>query len=456
MASRTKELDLSSKYLKVQRERVLFYRCAILYLFIYYIMPPYFGIPNPIFDLTILRIGIIILMLFIIFDHDRLYDFLDTIRYEKMTIVFIPYMIVLLYTMVFRADFNALFNPLIEIFDMYLLIYIIRESVGVDKTIKLVIAFIYLLVLLGFVESFTKVSPFSYMVTLNGLYTGRYVRGGSYRIMSNCGHSLSYGLLLMTALPFAGYDVEKREFNIFRRPFLLIGLIVNVFNTGSRSSLGVMFGEIGLMLILSDRKFLKKNILITIVSVIVFLSVTFCLQSTSIGKFILLQLTSLIDSLFNTRLSVKYGANYSQLMQSKAYRELLKEIFHLSWLNPILGIGRKRGFLSMVKGRKVASIDNFYIAEYVRYAYPGMWSYIFYLGYMGVRIAIDFIKTRSALIRTMLIGAISYCLHLYIADSLMTLKYLYLLFALYICCDKEPYVPEPKGRYHKVRKLIPW
>ncbi len=456
MTSKSSVLESTSKYVKAPRERLIFYRCAVIYFFILYVMPQYFGIPFPIFDLTVVRISILLVLIFIVFDYGRLHDFIDIILKEKMSAVLIPYLIVLMYTMVLRADINALLNPLIELLEMYLLIYVIRDSLGVDKTIKLLIGFIYLLIILGFVESFTEVSPFSYLVTINGIYTGRYIRGGHYRIMSNCGHSLGYGLLLMTAMPLAGYDVEKKEYNIFRRPLLLIGIIVNIFNTGSRSSLGVMFVGLALMLLLSDRKYLKNNLLITIVSTVTFFAITFATQTTPIGKYILLQLTSLVDSVFDTQYSVKYGANYQQLVQSKAYRELLKRIFKVEWLNPILGIGRKRAFTSLVDGRVVESIDNFYIAEYVRYAYPGMYSYIFFLAYMGIKMVMDIYKTRSAIVRTVFIGAVTYCYHLTIADSLQTFKYLYVLFAIYICCDKEPYEPEPKGRYHQIRKSILW
>ena len=442
----------TSKYLKTPRERTVFYRIAVFYIFALYVMPQYFGIPNPVFDLTLVRIGIIFVLTFIILDYDRSRDFVNMLAGDFMLKSLIPYLIVLAYTMVLRVDINALLNPLIELLEMYLLIYVIKDSFGVDRTLKIILGFIYLLIILGIVEAIMKVSPFSYLVTINGIYTGRYIRGGNYRIMSNCGHSLGYGLMLMTVLPFSGYDIENKTFNIYRRPLLLIGIIVNVFLTGSRATLGVAGAELALMFIFSDAKYLKKNILVTVSSIIVFLGITFCIQTTGPGQYILLQLTSLIDTLFDTQFSVKYGANLTQLNQSAAYRELLKEIFHVEWLNPILGIGRKRGFSGVVDGRVIRSIDSFYISEYVRYAYPGMIAYLFFLAVMGIRMLIAIWKTRSALVRMLFVGSVSYCIHLYIADSLQTLKYLYVLFALYVCCEKTPYIPEPKGRYFEKRK----
>ncbi len=431
----------TSKYFKVPLEREWYRKAAFAYMFALYVLPQYFGIANPLFDLTAVRITIIVLAIFIIGDHKRFEDFKQILVTEKLGLLLIPYLFVLFYTMILRADLYAFLNPFIEFLELYLLIYVIRDTFGVKQAARIIIGFIYLLVILGVIESITSVSPFSYLVTIKGIYTGRYIRGGHYRIMSNASHSLGYGLMLITALPFAAYDYEKEELNIFRRPVLLGLLVFNVFMTGSRSSLGVMFGELLALFLLSDIKYLKNNMVSVSVVLIAFTFLTFILQKTPFGSYVLLQVTSLIDSFLGTTYSIQYGANFQQLQQSKAYRDLLKRVFKVDWLNPILGIGRKRGFKSMIDGRKVASIDSFYIAEYVRYAYPGMISYILVLAYMGLRMLYDIYKTHSAVIRMCFIGTAFYCLHLYIADSLQTFKYLYVLFALYLCADKKEYVP---------------
>lgn len=442
----------TSKYLKAPREKALFYRCSLVYIFALYIMPPYFGLENPLFDLTVVRVMIMALLCAIAFDYQRSKDFVNNVIKDRANLALLPYIIVVTYTMLLRADFNAFFNPFIDILSMYLLIYVIKDCVGVEKALKMVMVFIYILVILGIVEAITRVSPFSYLVTLDGIYTGRYIRGGHYRIMSNCIHSLGYGLLLMTAMPLAGYDIKKKTFNVYRRPLLLFGIIVNVFLTGSRSSLGVVFLCYGMMFVFTDRAYIKRNCLSTVFGVVALAIIIILLQPTSMGEYIMLQITSLIDTIFDTTFSVKYGADLTQLGQSSAYRELLKKVFKVDWLNPFLGIGRKRAFLSEIDGLVVASIDSFYIAEYVRYAYPGMISYIFYLAYMGIKMIVDIFKTRSALIRALFIGAVCYCAHLYIADSLMTMKYLYILFAIYLCCEKEPYIAPEKTKYFVKRK----
>jgi predicted PurR-regulated permease PerM len=213
-----------------------------------------------------------------------------------------------------------------------------------------------------------------------------------------------------------------------------------------------MFAEIFLMIILSDKEYHRKNLLVVVSSITAFVVIVFVLQGTSFGKYVLLQITSLIDSFLHTQLSVKYGGDTTQLGQSASYRKLLQQVFHVSWLNPILGIGRKRAFSSEINGLVVQSIDNFYIAEYIRYAYPGMLSYIAIIIYMLYKMLKDAFQTRSALIRTLFIGTVCYCMHLYIADSLQTLKYLYVLFALFICSDKTPFIPQEKGKYFGKRE----
>ena len=41
-------------------------------------------------------------------------------------------------------------------------------------------------------------TPFAYLETIRGLYTGGMIRSGSYRIMGLANHSLAYGLILIS------------------------------------------------------------------------------------------------------------------------------------------------------------------------------------------------------------------------------------------------------------------
>ena len=145
--------NVKSKYFKEPLERQWFKKAAFAYMFALYVLPQYFGIPNPFFDLTAVRFTIIVAAIFIITDSDRVEGFKKVLVTEKMGLILLPYLFVLLYTMVLRADLYAFLNPFIEFLELYLLIYVIKDTFGVKQAAKIFIGFIYLLTILGVLES---------------------------------------------------------------------------------------------------------------------------------------------------------------------------------------------------------------------------------------------------------------------------------------------------------------
>ena len=110
-------------------------------------------------------------------------------------------------------------------------------------------------------------------------------------------------------------------------------------------------------------------------------------------------------------------------------------IFGISWLNPLVGMGRNYSFSAKINGVAIRSIDNFYVAEYIRYAYPGLISYIVFLLYHIFLLLKN--ARRSAICLCMGVCSICYVVMLYTVDSLNTLKYLYVLFAFGVAIDLE-------------------
>ena len=90
------------------------------------------------------------------------------------------------------------------------------------------------------------------------------IRSGSYRIMGPANHSLAYGLILISGLPLLCIDEEKHCFTLFRHLPLLLLVVVNVFLTGSRSTLAVMGLELLLLTVLAPGE-QRKKLLFTIV-----------------------------------------------------------------------------------------------------------------------------------------------------------------------------------------------
>ena len=425
--------DLSeSKYFNNIEEKV-FRAVSIIFIIATIVMPPYFGIPVPGFDLAAIRIMIIVLMLMICLKRSRLYDFLDMIQYNTGILAVMPYIFVNAYTMVFRVDIKAFLNPFIEFLTLFLTIYVVSRSLGMETTLKVVLGCYYLFAYQGIIEYFLGKSLFTYLQTLNAsLLSGAFIRSGHYRIVGPAVHALGYGLILNIGVPLSCLDFKNKKLYLFQRPVLFLLLLVNIVFTGSRSSFAVFFVELAGIFLLSEKAEKKRALLVGVTGIVVFGTLLIALSGTSVGSYFMLQITGVIDEIFGTSYSLKYGATLIA-QQSSDYRDYLWYVFSVSWLNPLIGIGRTRTFSTVINGVTLESLDNFYIAEYVRYAYPGMFSIILFFGFYLVKMIRSLIVEKNAYTKTFLLCSFAYALSLYFVDSLGTLKYLYLIFALFVC-----------------------
>ena len=419
-------------YINTETGKKIFYRISVLFLFVYIVLPQYFGLNTPGFDLTAQRMMIIFVFLYLMDNRKRAYDFYNFILRNKFFQFIFIYLFVCLYTALFRGHIGSFLYPFIEFLGMLIVAYIIFNSIGMENAFKLVIGCIYLLCIFGMDEYFMGRSPFSYLETIKGLYTGASVRSGAYRIMGPANHSLGYGLMLVVFLPLISFDFNKKKLYIFTRPVLLVLLILNVFFTGSRSTLAVIILEVLAIVIFSSRSEKKKTILGAILFLVIFAVVLMLTYKTSFGRYILLQITSVIDEVFDTTYSVNFGADINTLKNSSEYRSYLPKIFELSTFSPFIGRGSGYQFYWYVDGYLINSIDNFFVATYIRYGYPGMISYIVFIVYVVISLVRNIVKSKSEFMKCLLIGIVFYFVNLWYLDTLQTIKYVYLLFAFYL------------------------
>ena len=402
-----------------------------LFVFCSFFLPQYFGIQMAGFDLTALRISMIILCLFIFCNAKRVGNLRIIIKDCIYTPYIFVFMVVLLYTAILRASISTLLQAFIEFLSMYLIILIIREVFGVEKFVKLLIVLLYILGVMGLVEYAMEKTMFSYLATLPGLYGGAYIRSGSYRIMGPCNHALAYGLLLIVSIPLVCINFENNTVNIMEHKLLFILLVMNVFLNGSRSTLAVLIVEIILLLIFSTKESRKRALMI--------LAILFCIlglfvvvfYNSGLAQYMLRQFASLIDEVCGTEYAAIFGAEINRLSDSSEYRAVLPKIFFLDYLNPLLGRGVERGFSGQIDGINVISVDNFYVCQYIRYAYPGLIAYMsFILKAMGSMIKVG-LNYKSGICKALFVGSMCYFINLWWLDSLQTLKYVYILFAIY-------------------------
>lgn len=400
-----------------------------------FLMPQYFGIDLG-FDITCTRFANVLLVAYSLYQINVFNLFSQSFLRCFISIPLTLYLFVAMYTTVLRTEVNAFMLPFLEILTLFMLIVAIRYVIGVRKALKIVIFCAYFLSIYGFIEFAAGESLYlKFLRTLPSAVVN-VVRSGYYRIMGPCGHALGYGLLLIIFVAVACVDYDNDGVFLFKRPLLLVMLIANVFLTGSRSSQGIMILEIFLIVLFSGRNERSKSFLYLFFFISGFTLFLIITYKTPIGKYIMLQITSLIDQFFDTEFSVKYGAELSRLKDSENYREFLPYIFKLEWLNPLVGRGAKSGFSAEIVNKNgdtafIHSIDNYYVSQYIKYAYPGLVSYALFILSAGITMIYQTIKYKSGIMKALTIGFCCYFINLWWVDALQTLKFVYVVVALF-------------------------
>lgn len=401
------------------------------------IMPQYFGIHIG-YDITCARFSNLIFVIYLFSSPVIMTHFLQTAVRCEILYPLLMYLFVAGYTMVFRTDINAFFLVFLEIFSLFMMIYGIRYVVGFRRAVKWVLGCAYFLGCYGIVEFLYGKSIFLQIFKTMPTAVHNAYRSGHYRIMGPCGHSLGYGLVLLLFIALACVDLEKNEIYLFKRPILLILLYINAFLTGSRSTLGIAIIEMVVLLVFSNRVNLKKALFWLSTAGMLFLVFLVAFQNTGMGQYLMGQIASVIDQFFNTNFAIKYGIDTETLQNSEDYRKVLPLIFKLDWLNPLVGRGRGFGGAEL-NGVYVHSIDNYYVLQYIKYAYPGMISYILFMIVMLVVFIRGLLKKskNTALTKVVFIGAVMYFFNLWWVDALQTLKYMYIFIAIFYAAQLE-------------------
>ena len=413
------------------------------------VMPQYFGIHLG-YDLTCTRASNLLIILYMFMCPMIMTHFWKTSLRCSVIYPLMMYLFVGGYTMIFRTDVNAFFMILLEILTFFMLIYGIRFVIGYRKALKFITGCAYFLAIYGFMEYAYGQSIFlKVLATVPNKVFNSY-RSGHYRIMGPCGHSLGYGLLLIILIAVISYDPEKDEMYLFRKPVLLLLLLGNVFLNGSRSTLGIVALECFLILLFSRGMARKKTVLIASLTLAGTAMLLFLLQNTGVGRYLLGQIMSVLDHLLGTDYAAKYGVDSTTLDNSTRYREALPLIFTLDWLNPILGRGSHfRG--AEIQGVYIHSIDNYYVSQYIKYAYPGLVCYVLFLLTTCWTLVREIVQQDSGLAKMTLIGAGCYFFNLWWVDALQTLKFVYLLLAVFFAYQLER--QDLEKRMHAMNKV---
>lgn len=401
-----------------------------------WVMPQYFGIHIG-FDFTTTRILNMLILAYFIFNRKAGNHFLRSMLDVQLTPFFIAYMFVMVYTTVLRVNVNTFFLNFLDILTFYMVYYGIRYVIGVKKAIDWTVKFAAGISIYGIIEYVLKFSPMSkFLLTLPSVAVSGF-RSGQFRISGPCVHPIAYGMLLILLLAVICIDYERDEIYLFKHPVVLILLLLNIFLTGSRGPLGIAVLEVLLIIIFSKRINKKKTFIVLGALLIAAVIVEAVIYNTSIGQYIMMQITSVIDEVFGTSFSLKYGANLDLLNMSSDYRDYLPRIFTVEWLNPLVGQGANAQVGFEFDGTYIKSIDNFYVALYIRYAYPGLITFVAIQVMSIVYMVRTAIRHHSSLCAATAIAIFAYSVSLYWADYLQTTKYMYIVMAIYCAYYSE-------------------
>ena len=84
-----------------------------------------------------------------------------------------------------------------------------------------------------------------------------------------------------------------------------------------------------------------------------------------------------------------------------------------------------------IDGVFIHSVDNYYVLQYIKYAYPGLITYVLFMLITLVVLIRDLIRRGSVITKVVLIGMIVYFINLWWVDALQTLKYVYIFTAIF-------------------------
>ena len=105
---------------------------------------------------------------------------------------------------------------------------------------------------------------------------------------------------------------------------------------------------------------------------------------------------------------------------------------------------KKVQFRCIPKTNQPSQIINYFsddctktVMQYIKYAQPGLVAYILFLLTLLVVLVIDIRKRKTVVSKAVLIGAVLYFFNLWWVDALQTLKFVYILIAIFYASRLE-------------------
>lgn len=410
--------------------RLCFSGVSDLFLLSVFVIPSYFGVRLFFFDLTALRFFEILLLALVIKNKRRRLAFFSIIKNCSHTLFIAFYFLVIFYTNIFHPSITTILNVVTNWFLIfYLVAYLILFEYGVKNFIRKVHCFVGILTILSPLEYIIGFPPFSILDTLNK--SGEAARFGLTRIMGNCTTCNGYALYLVMLLPFICINSKTLKIDLLKNSILIVLVILNVFLTGCRLTVGTGFLALFLCFLFQNKKEIKKSLLILSVVIPAIIMLLYLLRNVSFVHSLFATFFSTFDEVFKTSYASRFEVDSKALYNSSYYRKLL---FHYTviegWFNPLMGRGGSYNLSLYVEGYLIRSVDNYYVGQYIAYAWPGV---IAWLG-MSFSFLVSALKMwfieRDSVSKVSCISIICYYINLWYLDQLQTFTIMFTIFSL--------------------------
>lgn len=421
-----------------KRKLSAFEKLCFAYLFAVFALPQYFGIPLPGFALTAQRITLICVLVSIFCNRERADGYLMSTTRSMMgpVAVVAPFLFVAMTTMVIHADPNSFFNFFVDAFlPMTLMMYMTARVIVLDDLLKFFKVVLIIVCLSCYLDALVlHWDPYNLLHTISSINGGSTYRASSYRVAAMTSHPIALGIYFVLMTPLMCIDINKRKINVGKNWFILLLICGAMLLCGSRMPQATFLIELVALFVLTDKE--SKRVLVPYLLVggtLIVLLVILFHDESHIRRYVIMNVYQMIDSVFGTKLVLEeFGYWQWAYIQSWDYRNLLPLLFFSEDYNPLVGLGvtaaNMSNFSAVINGRTVASIDNYYVMQYLQFAWPGLVSMLLVFVYMLKRCASG--AKQSVVCKVLFISFFLYFVNLWFVADLGTFKYAFSLFGL--------------------------
>lgn len=185
-------------------------------------------------------------------------------------------MFVVIYTNLIHPSINTIFYWITNgVLVIYLIAYLVVYEYGIEGVLNKFRQYAYILTVISPLELFIGFPPFSLLDTLGKSNTN--ARFGSVRIMGNCSTTNGYAMYLMILFPLMCYDWKNKRIDLEKNKCLLLLMVLNIFLTGSRLTVGTLILGFMLCFLMQCKKQFVKSLgtFVTVLPVVIIIFYVF-------------------------------------------------------------------------------------------------------------------------------------------------------------------------------------